>query len=121
MSRKPHEQRVQEGFAPDPRPGADALLYCKGCGQPLNERRKSAGTRHNVTVMMCDSCREIHGNDLAPSPGSPTFCYRCGGPDELFVTNDTWPATYHVCPRCLPERAARYRAGDFEQPTLERS
>jgi hypothetical protein len=24
------------------------------------------------------------------------------------------PITHHVCPRCLPERATRYRSGNFK-------
>jgi hypothetical protein len=66
--------------------------------------------------MMCRECQEIHGHPLIPKSGAPTFCYRCGGPDEIFEAPGTSPAIYHVCPRCLPDRAARYRAGDFDAP-----
>ncbi|MBV9282460.1 MAG: hypothetical protein JOZ41_20470 [Chloroflexi bacterium] len=113
---KPGPRRVPEAFAPDLRPGADAHVYCKGCGQPLESHARLAGRGIRVTIMMCDACRVAHGHDLVPAPGSPTFCYRCGGPDELIVVADPLPATYHVCPRCLPERAARYRRGDFDSP-----
>ena len=103
-------------FTPDARPGADTYVYCKGCGQPLQGHDRIARTKHKVLTMMCDSCREVHGHDLIPKAGSPTFCYRCGGPDEVFVANDQASSVYHVCPRCLPDRAERYRRGDFEPP-----
>lgn len=109
-------RRVPEIFREDARPGASDFVYCKGCGQPLESRDRFARSRPVVTVMMCDPCRELHGHDLIPTSGSATFCYRCGGPDEAFVTTGLWPETHHVCPRCLPDRAARYRSGDFAPP-----
>jgi hypothetical protein len=112
-SNKSWQRRVPEIFSPDPRPGADTFVYCKGCGQPLESRDRFSRSRPTVTAMMCDACREIHGHDLIPKAGFPTFCYRCGGPDEVFVSTGISPSTYHVCSRCLPDRAARYREGDF--------
>jgi NMD protein affecting ribosome stability and mRNA decay len=103
-------------FAPDDRPGADTFVYCKGCGTPLEGRARLAKPKASVDTMMCDSCIEIHGHRLMPKPGSPTFCYRCGGPEDLFESPGISPTLYHVCPRCLPERVARYRSGDFETP-----
>ncbi|GAC1508381.1 MAG: hypothetical protein NVS2B16_05150 [Chloroflexota bacterium] len=90
-------------------------MYCKGCGVSLQDR-VNVPRRAVVITMMCDPCREKHGHDLMPTPGAPTFCYRCGRPDELFVMGGISPVTYHVCPHCVPERAARYRTGDFEVP-----
>src|SRR5437588_780617 len=78
-------------------------------GQP----RHMSG-RTPVTVMMCDDCRERYGHDLMPAAGAPSFCYRCGTRDEVFISEGQSPITYHVCPRCVPDRAARYRAGQFE-------
>ncbi len=69
-----------------------------------------------VDVMMCEPCREKHGHQLMPSPGSPTFCYRCGGPEEIYSEPAITPVIHHLCPRCLPERAARYVDGNFETP-----
>lgn len=112
-------RRTPETFAVDPRPGASGFVYCKGCGEPLESRDRFSASRPVVTVMMCDDCREIHGHDLMPVSGSATFCYRCGGPDEVFTSGGVSPTTHHVCPRCLPERAARYRAGDFLPPEPE--
>lgn len=108
--------REPEVFAVDTRPGADGFVYCKGCGTELEGRGRVSQPRARVSFMMCESCREKHGHDLMPMPGSPTFCYRCGGKDEIFVGSGIAPITYHVCPRCVPERAARYRAHDFETP-----
>jgi hypothetical protein len=118
---RPSPRRVPEIFADDPRPGAKAYVYCKGCGSPLESRDRFSRSRPTVTVMMCDACRERYGHDLIPTSGSATFCYRCGGPDEIFVSNDIWPETHHVCPRCLPARAARYRSGNFAPPEPEPS
>jgi hypothetical protein len=66
--------------------------------------------------MMCESCIEKHGHRLMPKPGSPTFCYRCGRAEQVYVAPGISPTLYHVCPRCLPERVARYEAGNFETP-----
>lgn len=109
-------RRVPETFTDDPRPGASGYVYCKGCGIPLESRERFSRSRPAVTVMMCEGCRVRHGHDLIPTPGSETYCYRCGGPDEIFISNGTWPETHHVCPRCLPDRAARYRGGNFAPP-----
>jgi hypothetical protein len=108
-------QRVPEVFAPDDRAGADAFVYCKGCGTQLGGHPRHMSGRTPVTVMMCDDCREKYGHDLIPPADVSTFCYRCGGKDEIFISRGQAPITYHVCPRCVPDRAARYRAGDFEE------
>src|SRR5579859_3773696 len=82
---KTWQRGIPEVFSPDLRPGADTYVYCKGCGQPLERRDRFTRPKPSVSCMMCESCREMHGHDLVPTPGAPTFCYRCGGPDELFV------------------------------------
>lgn len=109
-------RREPEVFAVDPRPGADTFVYCKGCGSPLEARARVSQPRAVIAFMMCEACREIHGHQLIPMPGAVTYCYRCGGPDDVFVTAGTSPITYHVCPRCVPDRAARYRVKNFEAP-----
>lgn len=109
-------QREREAFAPDSRPDADSYVYCKGCGQQLESRARLTKPKAVVDTMMCEACREMHGHSLMPTPGSPTYCYRCGTLEQSFVAPGTSPATYHVCPRCLPDRAARYGMGDFEPP-----
>lgn len=103
-------------FAPDTRPGADSYVYCKGCGTPLEGRARLARPKAVVDTMMCDACIQEHGHRLMPKPGAPTFCYRCGQPEDVYHAPGVAPAVYHVCPRCLPERVARYRNGDFETP-----
>jgi len=113
---RPSYRRIPEVFADDPRPGASTFVYCKGCGEPLEGREPVVGRKRTVTFMMCAACRERYGHDLIPPAGVATFCYRCGGPDEIFVTEDPWPETHHVCPRCLPDRAARFRSGNFAPP-----
>jgi hypothetical protein len=105
-----------EVFAPDTRPGADEFVYCKGCGKQLESRARLSKPKAQVDTMMCPECVEKHGHALMPSPGSPTFCYRCGGPEEVYEAGGISPAIYHICPRCLPDRRARYQAGDFEVP-----
>jgi hypothetical protein len=107
-------QRVPEVFGVETRAGADAFVYCKGCGEPLDGEARRQKPKVVVAVMMCEACREKYDHALIPTAGAPTFCYRCGGPDEVFIQDSFSPVSYHVCPRCVPERAARYRAGDFE-------
>lgn len=109
-------EREHEGFATDTRPGADAFVYCKGCGKQLESRARLSKPRAVVDAMMCEPCQEKHGHTLMPLPGSPTFCYRCGRPEEVFIEPSTTPITHHICPHCLPERSTRYRAGDFAEP-----
>ncbi len=108
--------RVPEVFAEDNRQGANSQVYCKGCGQSLEGQPRHVQSRTPVAIMMCASCREKHGHELIPASGAVTFCYRCGGEDEIFLSKGMSPVTYHVCPRCVPERVARYRTGDFETP-----
>lgn len=108
-------QRIPPVFEPDMRPGADAFVYCKGCGSQLEGQPRFRQARTPVTVMMCEPCTERHGHQLIPSPGSPSFCYRCGGPDEIFIEKGISPVTHHVCPRCIPDRSLRYRTGNFNQ------
>jgi hypothetical protein len=66
--------------------------------------------------MMCEECQQIHNHPLMPSPGAPTYCYRCGRLEEVFIEPGTPSMTHHLCPHCLPDRVARYRAGDFADP-----
>jgi hypothetical protein len=110
-------QYEPDNFAPDSRPGADTFVYCKGCGTQLESRARLSKPRAVVDTMMCEACVEKHGHPLMPSPGSQSYCYRCGGPEKTFTEpGTTTPVIHHICPRCLPERAARYTKGDFETP-----
>lgn len=110
------EQLPGDEFTADPRPGADQFVYCKGCGQRLEGQARRVPRRKVVTVLMCEACQKFHGHSLIPTAGSPTYCFRCGTADETFTSEEFGHPTYHVCPRCLPDRAARYRAGNFEVP-----
>ena len=103
-----------EVFAPDDRPGADEFVYCKGCGTQLEARARLTKPKAVVDTMMCQKCIDKHGHRLMPTPGSPTFCYRCGRAEDVFEAGGISPAVYHVCSLCLPDRAARYAAGNFE-------
>lgn len=103
-------------FAPDDRPGADEYVYCKGCGTRLETRARLTKPKAIVDTMMCDPCVQKHGHTLMPKPGSQTYCYRCGRAEETFQAGGISPAVYHLCTICLPERAARYRVGNFETP-----
>jgi hypothetical protein len=108
-------QRIPMVFEPDLRPDADSFVYCKGCGHPLSGEPRRQQPRVPVAVMMCEPCRQRHGHALIPRPGAPSFCYRCGAQDEIFIEGGMAPVTHHVCPRCVPERAARYRGGNFKR------
>ena len=112
-SHLPRWQRVPEVFAADARPGADAFVYCKGCGAALVDQPRHQERRGGVTTMMCAACQTQHGHVLIPGSGAPTFCFRCGGPDVIVVEKGLSPVTHHLCPRCVPDRYARYRAGNF--------
>ncbi len=111
-------QRVVEVFAADVRPGADALVYCKGCGDPLTGQPRIQERRVTITTMMCESCQELHGHALMPGAGAPTFCFRCGGQDTVVIEKAFSPITHRLCPRCVPERLARYQAGNFNAPQV---
>ena len=114
---KNRTERETDAVAAGSRADGDSYVYCKGCGTPLESRARLTKPRAVVDVMMCESCQQIHGHPLMPTPGAPTFCYRCGGPEEVFIEpSPTTPVTHHICPRCLPERHARFRAGDFAEP-----
>jgi hypothetical protein len=109
-------QTESENVTRETRPNSESFVYCKGCGTQLESRSRLQKPRVVVEFMMCESCREQHGHALMPSPGSPTFCYRCGQEEEIFMEPSITPITHHVCTRCLPERAERYRRGDFATP-----
>jgi hypothetical protein len=107
-------EREPDVAAAEDRP--DAYVYCKGCGKPLESRARLAKPRAVVDAMMCQACQQEHGHALMPSSGSPTFCYRCGRREEVFVEPGTPSVTHYICPHCLADRAARYAAGDFTEP-----
>ncbi|GAC1405287.1 MAG: hypothetical protein NVSMB52_19120 [Chloroflexota bacterium] len=115
------DQRIVEVFTNDTRPGADSFVYCKGCGESLVGQARHQKAKVKVTTMMCEKCQKRHGHALMPKPGAPSFCYRCGEPDAIVVEEGFSPVTHHLCPRCVPERLARYRAGDFETPLQDRA
>ena len=112
-SHLPRSQRVPQVFAADARPGVDAFVYCKGCGDALVDQPRHQERRGGVTTMMCAACQTQHGHVLIPEPGAPTFCFRCGRPDVIVVEKGFSPTIHHLCPRCVPDRYARYRAGNF--------
>lgn len=106
-------QRVPEVFAADVRPGADAFVYCKGCGMSLPDQPRHQERRVAVTTMMCAACQKLHGHALIPGSNARTFCFRCGRPDAIVIEKGFSPTIHHLCPRCVPDRYARYRAGNF--------
>jgi hypothetical protein len=98
------------------RPEPNAYVYCKGCGAQLEDRSRLQRPKVMIEAMMCEPCQSQHNHALMPSPGSPTYCYRCGTLEEIVMEPSTTPITHHVCPACLPDRLERYRAGDFAPP-----
>jgi hypothetical protein len=105
-----------EKIVRETRSSDDSFVYCKGCGGQVESRSKLQRPCVVVEYMMCESCRERHGHALIPSPGAPTYCFRCGRKEEIFIEPSVSPITHHVCVRCLPEQAQRYRSGDFAPP-----
>jgi hypothetical protein len=112
---KPQDEQIVQ----ETRPSEDSFVYCKGCGTQLESRSKLQKPRAVVEYMMCEPCRKRHGHKLMPSPGSPTYCFRCGRKEEIFIEPSISPITHHLCVHCLPERAERYRSGDFAPPPKE--
>ena len=108
-----------EDIVRESRANPEQFVYCKGCGTPLESRSRLQKPRAVVQYMMCEPCREQHGHALMPTSGSPTFCYRCGREEEIFIEPSTTPITHHLCVHCLPERAERYRSGDFATPAKQ--
>ncbi len=95
---KPQDEQIVR----ETRPSEDSFVYCKGCGTQLESRSKLQKPRAVVEYMMCEPCRERHGHALMPSPGSPTYCFRCGRKEEIFVEPSISPITHHLCVHCLP-------------------
>src|SRR5438270_10041194 len=66
----PRSRPEPEIFATDMRPGADAFVYCKGCGVSLPGQARYQRAKAAITTMMCEECQIRHGHALMPMPGT---------------------------------------------------
>ncbi len=101
-----------EPFAPDARPDAASFVYCVGCGKQLGARSgllRGRGASINIYCEDCSGRDQDAWGETAPA----TFCFRCGTQHIRFIEMEPYRTIHSICPRCRPERAARYEAGDF--------
>ncbi|HZT95912.1 MAG TPA: hypothetical protein VFB34_03645 [Chloroflexota bacterium] len=101
-----------EPFAPDARPDAASFVYCVGCGKPLGARTGLLRGRGSAINIYCEKCtgRDV---DAWGEDAPETFCFRCGTNHVRYIEEEPYRTLHSICPRCRPERAARYSAGDF--------
>lgn len=101
-----------EPFTADNRPDAASFVYCVGCGKQLGQRSGLLRVRGAAINIYCSDCggRDVNawGED-API----TYCFRCGTQHIRYIELEPYRTIHAICPRCRPERAARYAAGDF--------
>lgn len=109
-----------EPFAPDARPDAASFVYCVGCGKQLAQKSGLLRVRGAAINIYCDECE---GRDAtAWGEEAPiTYCFRCGTKHIRYIEAEPYRTIHSICPRCRPERAERYAAGDFAplQPAEE--
>jgi len=109
-----------EAFAPDARPEAANFVYCVGCGKQLGQKSGLLRVRGAAINIYCDKCEGRDTN--AWGEDAPiTYCFRCGTQHIRYIEAEPYRTIHAICPRCRPERAARYAAGDFAplQPAEE--
>jgi len=101
-----------EPFAPDSRPDAASFVYCVGCGKQLGQKSGLLRVRGAAINIYCSDCQ---GRDAkAWGEDAPiTHCFRCGTQHIRYIETEPYRTIHSICPRCRPERAARYAAGDF--------
>ncbi|GEM_PF-4540518 len=101
-----------EPFAPDSRPDASSFVYCVGCGKQLGSRTNLLRGRGTAVNIYCSDCQGRDDNVFGE--GAPaTHCFRCGTKHVRYIEAEPYRTIHSICPRCRPERAARYAAGDF--------
>jgi|SRR5579872_1241217 len=109
-----------EAFAPDSRPEAANFVYCVGCGKQLAQKSGLLRVRGAAINIYCSKCE---GRDVdAWGESAPiTYCFRCGSKHVRYIEAEPYRTIHSICPRCRPERAARYASGDFAplQPAEE--
>lgn len=101
-----------EPFAPDSRPDAASFVYCVGCGGQLTQRSGLLRVRGAAINIYCSKCQgrdaDAWGEDAPIS-----YCFRCGTKHIRYIEVEPYRTIHSICPRCRPERAQRYEAGDF--------
>lgn len=101
-----------EPFAPDSRPDASSYVYCVGCGKQLGQRTGLLRGRGAAVNIYCSDCQGRDAN--AWGEDAPlSYCFRCGTQHVRYIEAEPYRTIHSICPRCRPERAIRYAAGDF--------
>ena len=103
---------VNEPFTEDSRPDAASFVYCVGCGEQLAQRSGLLRVRGQAINIYCPKCEGRDANawgEEAPL----SYCFRCGTRHIRYIETEPYRTMHSICPRCRPERAARYAAGDF--------
>jgi hypothetical protein len=110
-----------EAFAADERPEAANFVYCVGCGKQLAQKSGLLRVRGAAINIYCDDCEGKRDVDAWGEDAPITFCFRCGTQHIRYIETEPYRTIHAICPRCRPERAARYEAGDFAplQPAEE--
>jgi ribosomal protein S27E len=101
-----------EPFAPDSRPDAASFVYCVGCGKQLGQRSGLLRVRGAAINIYCSKCEGRDTNAFGEA-APITHCFRCGTKHIRYIETEPYRTIHAICPRCRPERAGRYAAGDF--------
>src|SRR5581483_4276531 len=96
-----------EAFAPDGRPDAANFVYCVGCGKQLAQKSGLLRVRGAAINIYCPKCEGKHGSDWGED-APDSYCFRCGTKHVRFIEAEPYRTIHSICPRCRPERAARY-------------
>lgn len=108
-----------EPFAPDARPDASSFVYCVGCGKQLAQKSGLLRVRGVAINIYCEEC-EGRDTNAWGEEAPITYCFRCGTKHVRYIEAEPYRTIHSICPRCRPERASRYAAGDFAPlPTAE--
>lgn len=102
-----------EPFAVDSRPDAASFVYCVGCGKQLAQKSGLLRVRGAAITIYCEECEAKRDADAWGEAAPITFCFRCGTQHIRYIEAEPYRTIHSICPRCRPERAARYEAGDF--------
>lgn len=101
-----------EPFAVDSRPDAASFVYCVGCGKQLGQRSGLLRVRGAAINIYCPKCEGRDANAFGEA-APITHCFRCGTKHIRYIETEPYRTIHAICPRCRPERAGRYAAGDF--------
>jgi hypothetical protein len=109
--RQAPSSRHTESYPPEEQT-PESYVYCVGCGRVLGKRSLLLRGRPHPITTYCKEC-EGRNVDSGGENGPPTYCFRCGAQHVRYIEAEPYRTIHSICPRCWPERAARYARGDF--------